>query len=100
MKLNCWEFKKCGREPGGEKAKELGICPATIERKVHGVNDGTNGGRACWAVGGTLCGGEVQGTYAAKLGNCLKCDFYARVRIEEAGKFVTSKTMLEILYRE
>jgi len=100
MKQNCWEFKKCGREPGGENSKELGICPATTEHKVHNINDGTNGGRACWAVGGTLCGGETQGTFAAKLGNCLKCDFYSRVRSEEASKFVTSKEMLEILYRD
>ena len=25
MSMNCWEFKKCGREPNGLKAKELGI---------------------------------------------------------------------------
>lgn len=30
MKLNCWEFKKCGREPGGLKARERGACPATV----------------------------------------------------------------------
>jgi len=28
-KLNCWEFKKCGRQPGGPKVAELGVCPAT-----------------------------------------------------------------------
>jgi hypothetical protein len=28
-KLNCWEVKKCGREPGGVKVKELGVCPAS-----------------------------------------------------------------------
>ena len=98
MKQNCWEFKKCGREPGGGKSKELGICPATTKRQLHGVNDGVNSGRTCWAVGGTLCGGEVQGSFAAKLGNCLNCDFYSRVRSEEAGKFVTSKEILKILY--
>ena len=27
-------------------------------------------------VAGTLCGGKVQGTFALKLGNCQKCDFY------------------------
>lgn len=26
-KLNCWEFKKCGRETGGLKIKEMGVCP-------------------------------------------------------------------------
>jgi hypothetical protein len=24
IKINCWEFKKCGRQPGGHKEKELG----------------------------------------------------------------------------
>jgi len=28
---NCWEYKKCGREPGGIKVHELGVCPATVE---------------------------------------------------------------------
>ncbi len=25
MKKNCWEHKNCGRQPGGAKAKELGV---------------------------------------------------------------------------
>jgi len=29
-KLYCWEFIKCGREPGGHRAAELGICPVAI----------------------------------------------------------------------
>jgi hypothetical protein len=28
MKVNCWEFKKCGRESQGPNAAELGVCPA------------------------------------------------------------------------
>jgi hypothetical protein len=97
MKQNCWEFKKCGREPNGEKSQELGVCPASTERQVHGLNDGINGGRSCWAVSGTLCGGQVQGAFASKLGNCLECDFYSKVRAEEASNFVTSKEILAIL---
>ena len=97
MKQNCWEFKKCGREPNGENAQELGICPASTEFKAHGFNDGINGGRACWAIGGTLCGGKVQGAFASKLGSCLQCDFYSSVRSEEAGNMATSKEILETL---
>jgi len=26
--MNCWEFKKCGREESGFSAKELGVCQA------------------------------------------------------------------------
>ena len=81
--LNCWQFKKCGREPGGTKVAELGLCPASTEAKVNGVNHGRNAGRACWAVTGTLCGGKVQGTFAAKMANCMTCDFYTLVGREE-----------------
>jgi hypothetical protein len=64
--MNCWEFKKCGRQRGGAKAAELGVCPAW-------PNDGHN----CARMAGTLCGGKVQGTFAAKLPNCMACDFYS-----------------------
>ena len=96
-KMNCWEAKQCGRQPGGTQEKEFGTCPATTAQKVHGINDGKNAGRACWAVGGTLCGGEIQGVFASKLGNCMKCDFYSQVRSEEANKFVSSKEILKML---
>ncbi len=56
MKLNCWQVKKCGREPGGAEEAQLGTCPATAETAVNGINNGKNGGRSCWAIAGTLCG--------------------------------------------
>jgi hypothetical protein len=96
---NCWEFKKCGREPGGENAVELGICPATIETRTNCVNSGKNGGRACWAISGTMCGGKVQGSYAVKIGNCLNCEFYQIVQREEKPRFETSSKILERLNR-
>jgi hypothetical protein len=81
--LNCWEFKKCGRQPCGPKVSELGLCPAATEHRLDGSNHGTNGGRACWFIAGTLCGGKVQGSFAAKLANCMQCDFYKLVMKEE-----------------
>ncbi len=96
-KLNCWEVKNCGRTPGGAKAAELGVCPASTESRVNGVNSGKNGGRSCWAVTGTLCGGKVQGSFAAKLGNCMSCEFYKQVSSEEGTSYVPSKTILEKL---
>lgn len=71
MGKNCWEWKKCGREPDGAKASELGICPATVERRTDGANHGKNGGRCCWVIAGTLCKGEKQGVFARKLANCM-----------------------------
>lgn len=97
IKLNCWEFKKCGRQPMGEKANELGVCPVAIEVKAHGINAGTNGGRSCWAIAGSLCGGKVQGSYASKLGNCLQCDFFNEVRRQEAERFAGSREILNTL---
>ena len=71
-KINCWEYKKCGREHGGAKVAELGICPASPDH-----------GRECWAVAGTLCGGKVQGTEAEKIGNCRQCEFYKGVMMDD-----------------
>ena len=85
--MNCWEYKKCGREPGGEKEAELGVCLAVTDTRLDGLHGGKNAGRACWALAGTLCGGEVQGTYATKEENCLKCDFYKDVYKSEGNGF-------------
>lgn len=94
MKKNCWEFKKCGREPGGMHVKEFGICPATQEHRLDGAHDGKNAGRSCWVLAGTLCKGQVQGTFAQKYKNCEICDFYRTVKQEEGGKFQLSVVLL------
>ena len=86
VKLNCWQVKNCGRQPGGPKAGELGVCPAAITGS-SGINGGNNGGRICWALAGTLCGGKVQGTFAQKAANCMQCPFYLTVKQEEGSAF-------------
>lgn len=96
-KLNCWEFKKCGREQGGAKSRELGVCPTAIEPRLHGSHGGRFAGRACWVVAGTLCGGQEQGTFAQKYHNCGKCDFYRMAKQEEGSKFVLSIVLLKQL---
>ena len=63
--MNCWEFMACGREKGGSKVGELGVCPAS---PAHGKH--------CARIAGTLCGGTVQGSFAVKLVNCMQCDYY------------------------
>jgi len=94
-KMNCWEFKKCGREPGGAKVKELGICIATQASNLDGVHGGIHSGRACWVVAGTLCGGKVQGSFAEKLCNCMSCDFYKTVCKEEGPMLAKTKDLLD-----
>lgn len=96
MKKNCWEFKKCGREPMGAKVHELGICPAATSQKLNGIHMGKNGGRACWIVAGTFCKGEVQGSFAKKLSQCISCDFYNAVKAEEKDSFKTSSSLLQL----
>jgi len=88
QRQNCWEFQKCGREPGGSKADELGLCPAAVASALDQTNHGKNAGRICWAVTGTLCKGTVQGTFARKFKNCLICPFYEKVQEQEARAFV------------
>ncbi len=44
-KINCWEFMKCGREPGGARASELGTCVAATDSSYGGINAGKNAGR-------------------------------------------------------
>ncbi len=87
-KQNCWEAKNCGRETNGDKCEDMGVCPAASEKKADGIHGGLNGGRVCWAIAGTLCGGEVQGTYATKMENCGACDFYRSVQDEEGRDFL------------
>jgi hypothetical protein len=87
QRLNCWEFKRCGREPGGERVNDLGACPAADCPHLDGVHRGRQAGRVCWLVAGTMCGGEVQGTFASKLSDCRQCDFYMTVRDEEGAAF-------------
>lgn len=94
-KNNCWEVMKCGREPGGEKVKELGVCPAATEEMLEGVHEGKKAGRACWAVAGTFCEGEVQGTFAHKYRSCTDCPFYRQVMKEEGSGYQTSLVLLK-----
>ncbi len=82
-KLNCWEFKKCGRESVDDRDDHISICPAAISVKLDGLHGGKNGGRACWFVVGTLCNGGRQGTYSKKYKTCIFCDFYRLVKEEE-----------------
>ncbi|MBI2060816.1 MAG: hypothetical protein HYT87_13695 [Nitrospirae bacterium] len=86
-KTNCWEFKKCGREPGGLKVPEMGVCPASGDVSGGGINGGKFAGRICWAVAGTFCGGKVQGSFAEKEVSCMGCEFYQLVRSEQGAFF-------------
>jgi hypothetical protein len=82
---NCWEYMQCGREVGGRRADELGVCPAFKDIRLDGVHGGKNGGRACWAVAGSFAKRKPSGKLAAKDKDCdcTSCDFFELVKREE-----------------
>jgi hypothetical protein len=71
---NCWEFKHCGREPGGPMADESGICPVITAAYADGMNRGINGGRICWVIMGRCVRDE---------GRCIDCDLFNLLEQEE-----------------
>ena len=97
--LNCWEVMMCGREKGGKNSAKNGVCPAAADQSFDGINSGKCGGRICWAVAGTFCGGCVQGSFADKRPSCLNCDFYQMVQ-EEEGLANRQTKFLQFLVQE
>ena len=83
----CWEHLQCGREPGGSKAAELGVCPAATAEKANGINHGLNGGRLCWDIAGTFCAHRAEGSFAENRLSCLSCEFFKQVKAEEGDSF-------------
>ena len=78
--INCWEFKRCGREPGGENAFADGICPAAIESRANGIHQGMNGGRCCWVISDSYCKIGEKDDVAGTFVECRNCEFYAIVK--------------------
>ncbi|MHB9112690.1 MAG: HD domain-containing protein [Thermoleophilia bacterium] len=78
----CWKMKDCSETS----------CP------VHGKEH-----IRCWLVAGTFCGGEVQGRFAQKLGDCAECDVYQQAvgqnPIKEIGENFNS-LMLAVREKE
>ncbi|MCI5208172.1 MAG: hypothetical protein D3910_05145 [Candidatus Electrothrix sp. ATG2] len=79
--LNCWEFKECGREPGGKNVTQYGVCPAATDERADGIHDGKNGGRCCWVVASTYhVEGAAFGCWSGGFNRCRECDFYSMVK--------------------
>ena len=94
---NCWEFMKCGRGIGQSVKLSNGLCPVAKETKLDGLHGGTNAGRACWVIAGTMCDNDTQGSFTQKLDHCLECDFYLMVMSEERPDFHNPGYILEKL---
>ena len=85
--MNCWEFKECGREPGGENAQELGVCRASIEDKFNNINLGVNAGRYCWKIKLSEDNHNSSDKTLSTIVDCIECDFLIKVKTEEKNKF-------------
>lgn len=91
VRLNCWEFNNCGREPGG-KNSFMGVCPAAIAKNLEGLNHGINAGRICWNIFGTFCCvkniNSCNYSFCHKISYCKNCEFFKLVQKEEGVNFV------------
>lgn len=99
-RINSWEFRKCGRGMGQSVKSCNGLCPVAKETRLDGLHGGTNAGRACWVIAGTMCDNEIQGSFTQKLDNCLECDFYQMVMKEERPDFHNPCYILEMLRKK
>ncbi len=63
--IKCWERLDCAKKD----------CPSY-------------GRERCWAVAGTFCHGEVQGSLAQKIGDCRKCVVYRESCGDEINELV------------
>ncbi|HBM16773.1 MAG TPA: hypothetical protein DD381_10585 [Lentisphaeria bacterium] len=90
-KLNCWEFKKCGREPEGKNSILLGVCPVATLQVTDGICGGVNGGRVCGCVSKFL---DLDTNETRRLSGltapvdkcshrCENCSFYEIIKDEE-----------------
>jgi hypothetical protein len=82
-KYNCWEFMKCGREPEGDRADKLGVCPVSSELLANGLNGGVNGGRLCWIVAENCCNDEQRNPNLRREDCCFQCEFRYKVTQDE-----------------
>ncbi len=80
--LNCWEYNKCDREPGGENVLKYGVCSVTLERGADSIHNGKNGGRCCWVITNPVFEEDSLNR------DCRECDFYLFVKKSEKLLFV------------
>jgi hypothetical protein len=97
LKRNCWDYYRCGKQAEGDHGKKHDVCPAYLETKLNGVHNGMNGGRACWIVADTMCGGRIKRTLVPKFIVCNLCDFKKTVISEESQNFVVSDDFMKML---
>ncbi len=89
-KKQCWEVMECCKHLEDEHICGIGVCPAKLPSEYDGINGGKNGGRFCWAIMGTFGQGNPRCTYSSKIVDCLSCELYIQVEIEEGSEYVST----------
>jgi len=97
QKQNCWEFHDCKRHGDGKGPAPYEVCPAATECRLDSIHGGRFGGRSCWLVMDTLCGGEVQKSPEDKRRHCEACSFADLVRREEGDERMISEESLDLI---
>ena len=82
-RLNCCNFKRCGREPGGRNISIFGVCSAPVAIGFDGMNNGRNGGRSCWIIRESACEQVMRKCCVQEIRECRQCDFYCFVNESE-----------------
>ena len=82
-KINCWDYMKCGKGPGGEKTDKCATCPVASETLANGLNGGLNGGRICWIIAENNCIEDLKCSNLHHKSSCYSCEFRYKVTMEE-----------------
>ncbi|MBF0621450.1 MAG: hypothetical protein HQL54_05945 [Magnetococcales bacterium] len=94
-KKNCWDFFECGRDIFSGHPKGP-VCNVSITTCHNGKNDGTNAGRYCWQMPGSICeesaikeagGREPRGGFSFKEERCRRCEFKELVKQEQGDAY-------------
>ena len=87
-RMNCWEFKQCGREPGGRNVEKYGRCSVPVSVEHNGMNNGKNGGRSCWILREAACEKIMRACRVDEIKECRQCRFHIHVKKSEcSGRF-------------
>lgn len=84
IRLNCWEFKKCGIGERSYTNTNEEVCTAPAEDKFDSMNHGKNGGRVCWLIKQMAAARKDKGF---GMMHCCRCDFFNLVAKQEGSNF-------------
>ncbi|MEW6054538.1 MAG: two-CW domain-containing protein [Nitrospirota bacterium] len=85
--MNCWEYKRCGKEHHDPEADAPAVCAAATDERFDRINHGTNGGRVCWLIR------QIRAERKKKsiaITHCCRCDFFRLVEKQEGLHFFVS----------